>query len=118
MKISEDVANKLIWLNDFTLYNAPPHFIKVKAAHVINFFKAGMLAFCLIAMIIYQNFTSQAALYTGLHGSYGLLWILKDRIFPDPGFERQVSLGSVGSILSVVTIYASYPFILMAKYIY
>lgn len=118
MKFPENLERKVIWLNDFLLYNAPPHNIKFKAAHIINFFKAGMLSFCVLAMLIYQNFTPQAALYAGLHGSYGLLWILKDKVFPDPSFEHKVPLGSAAIITLIVIAYTSFPFVLMSKLVH
>jgi len=116
MKFPLNIEREVVWLNDFLLRTAPPHNLKIKAAYIINFFKAGMLTFCLLAMLIYKNFSSQAALYTGLHGSYGLLWILKDRVFPDLSFEHQASLGSAFLITTTVAIYASFPFVLMSKF--
>lgn len=33
-----------------------------------------------------------ALVYLGLHGSYGLLWLVKSRFFPDKSWERSCSL--------------------------
>lgn len=43
-------------------------------------------------MAAYDTWTAAAWVYLGLHGTYGVLWVLKSRFFPDPGWERQVSL--------------------------
>ena len=34
-----------------------------------------------------------ALIYLAMHGSYGILWALKSRIFPDTSWERPVSVG-------------------------
>lgn len=34
-----------------------------------------------------------AWVYLALHGTYGLLWVLKSRIFPDQSWEKKTSLG-------------------------
>jgi protein-S-isoprenylcysteine O-methyltransferase Ste14 len=36
---------------------------------------------------------STAWIYLALHGTYGLLWVLKSRIYPDKSWERPASLG-------------------------
>jgi len=45
-------------------------------------------------MWYYDNFTTGAFLYLCLHGSYGYFWLLKDIVFPDPGFHRPVTISS------------------------
>lgn len=63
-----------------------------RMATVINFQKGGTLPFLLALMIIYDNFSASAWVYTALHGGYGLCWLIKDRAFPDPSWERPVSV--------------------------
>jgi protein-S-isoprenylcysteine O-methyltransferase Ste14 len=49
----------------------------------------------IIALLItlYGEWSNTVALvYLGLHGTYGILWILKSRFFPDKSWERPVSL--------------------------
>jgi hypothetical protein len=55
----------------------------IPTRYVVNFQKCGTLFFCLFMMWYYQNFSLGAWTYTGLHGSYGLLWFFKDLTFPD-----------------------------------
>jgi protein-S-isoprenylcysteine O-methyltransferase Ste14 len=39
-----------------------------------------------------KNYSTTATLVTALHGSYGLLWCLKSKIFPDPQWNRKVTV--------------------------
>ena len=65
----------------------------LKASWVINAQKGGTLAFCLALMVAYDTWSPTMWTYTALHGSYGLIWLLKDRVFPDPNWERPVTIG-------------------------
>lgn len=58
----------------------------IKASYIANFFKGNTILFLLTLMIYYDNFSKRNIIYTALHGSYGLLWILKDLTFPDKSF--------------------------------
>ena len=55
----------------------------------------GVTALFVLAMIaIYGQWDNPTAwIYLALHGTYGFLWVLKSRIFPDQAWEQQVSLG-------------------------
>ncbi len=64
-----------------------------KAAWVINLQKGGTLLFVLGLMAAYDNWSVTAWTYAALHGSYGLVWLAKDRVFPDPNWERRVTFG-------------------------
>lgn len=66
----------------------------IKAAWAINLQKGGTLPFLLFLMWYFNCFTATAWMYTALHGSYGLCWLLKDRLFPDPNWEKKVTLGA------------------------
>jgi len=58
----------------------------IKASHVANFFKGNTLTFLLFLMIYFDNYSKRNVIYAALHGSYGLLWILKDLTYPDKSF--------------------------------
>jgi protein-S-isoprenylcysteine O-methyltransferase Ste14 len=64
-----------------------------KFAWVINFQKGGTFFFLAALMLYYQNTSAGAWIYTALHGTYGLVWLLKDRAFPDPNWEKRVTIG-------------------------
>jgi protein-S-isoprenylcysteine O-methyltransferase Ste14 len=65
----------------------------LKFAWVINLQKGGTLPFVLALMGWYDCWSATAWVYLGLHGSYGLIWLLKDRLFPDPGWEKRITFG-------------------------
>ncbi len=66
----------------------------LKASWVINLQKGGTLPFVLALMWRYDVWTPTAWTYAALHGSYGLCWLLKDRVFPDPNYEGRVTFGA------------------------
>jgi len=66
----------------------------MKAKHFINLHKALTFPFILTLMLIYQNFNLGAWVYLALHGTYGLLWLLKDQIYPDKQWEQEISVGT------------------------
>jgi hypothetical protein len=45
-------------------------------------------------MRYFNNYSTTAYLYAALHGSYGLLWLLKDITFPDPNWQRKATIPS------------------------
>jgi len=48
--------------------------------------------FFLILMVYFKQWDNPTAwLYLALHGSYGILWVMKSNIFPDKTWERPVS---------------------------
>lgn len=65
----------------------------LKLAWAINLQKAGTLPFVLALMAWYDVWTTTAWVYLALHGSYGLIWLLKDRLFPDPSWEKRITFG-------------------------
>ena len=47
----------------------------------------------LVLMTIYHQWHNTTAwVYLALHGTYGILWVLKSHIFPDASWERKTSL--------------------------
>ena len=59
---------------------------------MINLQKGGTLPFVLALMWRFDCWTPTAWTYAALHGSYGLCWLLKDLAFPDPNWEKKVTL--------------------------
>ncbi len=63
----------------------------MKLNQLINLHK-GMTAFVVLGlMFFYNNFTIGPLVYLALHGTYGLLWLLKEKIFPDPYFKEKIN---------------------------
>ena len=63
-----------------------------KFAWIINFQKAGTFVFLLALIAWYDNMSTTAWVYTAMQGSYGLVWILKDTAFPDPNWQRRITI--------------------------
>lgn len=78
----------------------------LKLAWVINLQKGGTLFFVLALMAAYDVWTATAWVYLGLHGSYGLVWLLKDRVFPDPNWEKRTTFG--GAVMAWVLVLGPY----------
>jgi protein-S-isoprenylcysteine O-methyltransferase Ste14 len=77
-----------------------------KLATVINVQKGGTLLWCLALMSVHNNYSPTAVTYTALHGSYGLCWLLKELLFPDPSWQVRVTLG--GAATAVLTVLGPY----------
>lgn len=78
----------------------------LKFSWVINAQKGGTLPFVLVLMAITGDFGPTAWIYAALHGSYGLCWLLKDRLFPDPNWEKRITLG--GALASWICVLGPY----------
>ena len=64
-----------------------------KFAWVINFQKGGTFVFLGLLMALYGNTSVAAWVYLALHGTYGLVWLLKDMAFPDPNWQKRITIG-------------------------
>ncbi|MBV6624604.1 MAG: DUF1295 domain-containing protein [Rivularia sp. (in: Bacteria)] len=87
----------------------------MKIKHPINLHKCSTSIFVLALMIIYQNFTIGAWVYLALHGTYGILWLLKDRIYPDKQWEEEISLLTGIFAFFFICLYWVAPFILISS---
>jgi len=64
----------------------------MKLNQIINLHK-GLTPFVVIGlMAIYDNFSTPAWIYLSLHGTYGMLWLLKEKLFPDPYFKDEIGI--------------------------
>ena len=87
----------------------------MKVKYPINLHKGSTSIFVLALMVIYQNFTIGAWVYLALHGTYGILWLLKDRIYPDKQWEQEVSLITGIFSFFLACLYWVAPFILISS---
>ncbi|MHC5675738.1 DUF1295 domain-containing protein [Nostoc sp.] len=87
----------------------------MKAKYAINLHKGLTFFFILGLMFVYQNFTLGPWVYLALHSTYGFLWLLKDRIFPDKQWEQLVSIPQGIFIFLMVNLYWIAPFILISS---
>ena len=87
----------------------------MKLNQIINLHK-GLTPFVVIGlMAIYDNFSTPAWIYLSLHGTYGLLWLLKEKLFPDPYFKDE--MGILTSITGFIFLgsYWVAPFLLISS---
>jgi len=77
-----------------------------KLAWVINFQKAGTIPLLVFFVTWYHNTSTAAWIYLAMHGSNGLVWIIKDLTFPDPSWQRRITIG--GGINTFVSVLSSY----------
>ena len=87
----------------------------MKLNQLINLHK-GMTAFVVLGlMFFYKNFTIAPLVYLALHGTYGLLWLLKEKIFPDPYFKEKINfLTSVTGFIFLGSYWVA-PYILISS---
>ena len=91
----------------------------LKAAWVINFQKAACFPFFALLMWYYADktpwATSTAAwTYLALHGSYGLVWLLKDMVFPDPNWQHRCTWGSAAYLAAGLAAYWAIGWVLIS----
>lgn len=77
----------------------------------------GVTALVVLMMIAifdqWQNTT--AWVYLALHGTYGFLWVIKSRIYPDKKFEKITNLGFALVIWGSLSLYWISPYILTSR---
>ena len=78
----------------------------LKMSWVINVQKGGTLPFVLALMALTDTWTVTAWTYLALHGSYGLIWLLKDRVMPDARWQHRITFG--GAFLSFALVLGPY----------
>ena len=67
-------------------------------------------------MNYFNNYSTRMYLYLCLHGSYGILWVLKDIFFPDFKFNVQARIGSCITAFLFLTLYWLIPLPMAAGY--
>lgn len=85
----------------------------MKLKHTIDLHKGLTAVVVLILMYRYQNFSLGPWVYLALHGTYGVLWVLKSRIFPDPAWEVECSPSIALRNFVVLMMYWVAPFLLI-----
>lgn len=89
----------------------------MKFKYPINLHK-GMTAFVVIGMMYYFDYFGIGALiYLSLHGSYGFLWLFKDRVYPDPQWEKKIPVWYAIIVFVALILYWVAPYILISQQI-
>ncbi len=88
----------------------------VKLKYPINLHKGSTFLVVSGLMFFYDNYSIASWLYLALHGSYGLMWLLKDNMFPDRQWEQRVSIGYGLFVFVVLALYWLAPFMLVSQF--
>ena len=87
----------------------------MKLKHAIDLHK-GLTAFVVLGlMIAFDNFGTGPFVYLALHGTYGVLWVTKSRVFPDPAWEERVPLWKGAGTFGALLLYWVAPVILITS---
>jgi protein-S-isoprenylcysteine O-methyltransferase Ste14 len=85
----------------------------VKKKHLIDPLKGISFAVVLILMAIYDQWQNPTAwVYLALHGTYGILWVLKSHFFGDSQWEQECSAGFAAVIVFGLMLYWIAPWLL------
>lgn len=89
----------------------------MKIKHFINIHKTATAMVVLGLMLAYGNFSTAAWVYLALHGTYGILWLIKDRVYPDRSWEEPIPLAGGIGLLLLLGVYWVAPFILISQHV-
>jgi len=88
----------------------------MKQKYFINSHKAVTFLAVLGMMTWFQQWDNPTAwIYLALHGTYGILWVVKSRIFPDKQWEKDKGLFYGLFIWAGLTLYWIAPFIITSQ---
>lgn len=88
----------------------------MKQKHFIDTHKAMTGPFVLLLMAAYGQWSNPTAwIYLALHGMYGILWVLKSRLYPDKQWEQRTGLGYGLVIWGGLTLYWLAPWLLTSR---
>jgi protein-S-isoprenylcysteine O-methyltransferase Ste14 len=78
----------------------------MKLKYFIDWHKGLTFLAVMALMAIYRQWQNPTAwVYLALHGTYGLLWVLKSHIFPDRNWEKKVTIWFGLISLAALTLY-------------
>jgi hypothetical protein len=93
----------------------PPSFVRM--GFLINLFKATTPVVVLLLMVWYSSFSFTSKLYFCLHGSYGLFWLFKEALFPDPSWNVRLSPGGAMMVAITLLLYWSPGFLITSRHL-
>ena len=87
----------------------------MKVKYPINLHKSLTFVVVLSLMAFYDNFTLAAWVYLALHGTYGIMWLIKDSLYPDQQWEQEVPVATGIIAFMPISLYWVAPFILISS---
>ncbi len=102
-------ANILQRCNQWLMFDVGGGPRPFKLATIINIQKAGSLPFFALLIWFYSTRTEAATsatawIYLALHGGYGINWLIKDLLFPDPKWQQRSTIEVHGRPAVAVTV--------------
>jgi protein-S-isoprenylcysteine O-methyltransferase Ste14 len=84
---------------------------------IVNLHKVLVTPLVLFMMWSFGNWSAPAFLYLGLHGTYTLLWLIKQAVYPDKRFEQRLPLwiGFLTPFLPLAAYYIA-PYLLISRH--
>jgi steroid 5-alpha reductase family enzyme len=87
----------------------------MKIKYPINLHKFLTFLYVLGLMAFYHNFNVAAWVYLSLHGTYGIMWLIKDNLYPDKQWEQEISVSTGIFTFVLLGMYWVAPFILISS---
>lgn len=87
----------------------------MKMKHSINLHKGLTAPVVFGMMMLYDNLGLGPWVYLALHGTYGILWLLKDQLFPDAKWEEDISWGMGIVVFLGLGLYWIAPWLLISR---
>lgn len=85
----------------------------MKQKHIIDFFKGATGPFVLFLIFAFEREDSATAwVYLALHGTYGVLWVLKSKIFGDKQWEKPITFVRGGMLIGGLSFYWIAPLVI------
>jgi protein-S-isoprenylcysteine O-methyltransferase Ste14 len=92
--------------------------VSPKIGTYINAHKVLVIPVVLGLMWLYGNWSAEAYIYLALHGTYSILWLIKQTTFPDHRFEeRQPPLIGIPFIFLPLAGYYLAPYLLISRHV-
>lgn len=110
-------ARFFYWCFDyFTVFGGGPKIVTLQWG--VNIHKI-FTAFLIYAMMVYyDNFSIAAWVFLSLHGIYGYTWLIKDLAYPNPAFEKRMTIFGIAYLYGgLIAWYWLMPWLLIARHI-
>ena len=90
----------------------------MKTGTYINAHKALVIPVVLSMMWFYQNWSTEAFVYLSIHGTYSVLWLIKQSLYPDRRFDEQqpIWIGVLFVFVPLAGYYAA-PYLLISRHL-
>lgn len=90
---------------NYLMTSLPPAWGGFQVRHAVNAHKGLSGVVVLLLMVAFDDYSTTAWLYFALHGFYGVSWLLKDRLYPDPKWAQSATLGSAVVTFVALSLY-------------